>query len=128
MPFVTKLIVTPARPAGHWRVHHGCPLVYRGAREVFMVPPGFVTDFGSVPWLASWLVSPTHHVEAFVLHDWLYHSGAVPRSDADGIMRRVLGELGSPAVSRWSAWAGVRLGGWLAWDARRFDEQRRRRM
>jgi len=124
MPFISVLVVTPIPgKAGRFRIWKGCPLVYRGKTETFTIPAGFTTDFGSVPWFASWLVHPTFQVEAFVLHDWLYSSGEVSRQDADAIMRRVLRELGAGTISRWSAWVGVRLGGWLPWNR---HEKRRR--
>ena len=92
-------------------------LVYEGADDTFTVPAGFETDFGSVPWIVSWLVPSTGDgmVGAFIVHDYLYDFGrelGVSRADADGIMRRIMGEEGVTGFRRYPAWAGVRIGGW----------------
>lgn len=89
------------------------PLVYQGKRESFTVPAGFVTDFASVPRVATWLVPRFgRYTLAAVLHDWLLEvaigQGLVSSRDADGLFRRVMRELGVPPVRRWLMWTGVR--------------------
>jgi hypothetical protein len=97
----------------HWRLIK--PLVYHGARERFVVPAGFRTDFASVPHALTWLVPRTgRHNRAAVLHDWLTRRGPdgkppVSRKDADGIFLRVLRELGVPRVRRQLMYLGVRV-------------------
>ncbi|OMQ14558.1 hypothetical protein A7K94_0215800, partial [Modestobacter sp. VKM Ac-2676] len=71
------------------------PLVYRGRRDVFVVPAGFGTDFASVPRVAVWLFPRFgRYTLAAVLHDWLVTeglgTGLVGPRDADGLFRRVL--------------------------------------
>jgi hypothetical protein len=81
------------------------------------VPAGFVTDFASVPGLFTWLV-PRYgrFTKAAILHDFLCDEakeGRFIRSQADGIFRRVMRELGVGFIRRWVMWAAVRLGsGW----------------
>jgi hypothetical protein len=81
------------------------------------VPAGFVTDFASVPGLFTWLV-PRYgrFTKAAILHDFLCgeaKEGRFIRSQADGIFRRVMRELGVGFIRRWVMWAAVRLGsGW----------------
>jgi len=115
VPFTTKLRVEEVEGAGDsWRLVE--PLVYHGMKDVVIIPADFITDFGSVPSGLRWLVPAYGRgKKAYVLHDWLYKTQELVRKDADGIMRRVLRELGMSRVRRWSAWAGVRIGGWLPW-------------
>ena len=81
------------------------------------MPAGFVTDFASVPGLFTWLV-PRYgrFTKAAILHDFLCDEakeGRFIRSQADGIFRRVMRELGVGFIRRWVMWAAVRLGsGW----------------
>jgi Protein of unknown function (DUF1353) len=81
------------------------------------VPAGFVTDFASVPGLFTWLV-PRYgrFTKAAILHDFLCDEAKEGRfigSQADGIFRHVMRELGVGFIRRWVMWAAVRLGsGW----------------
>src|SRR5437588_995298 len=86
------------------------PLVYRGNRETFTAPPGFETQFASVPRALVWLI-PRYgrYTKAAILHDFLWRTGVVPRVDANGLFRRVMRELGVPVVRRWIMWAAVGL-------------------
>ncbi len=114
------------------------PFPYKGARDEWTVPARFHTDLTSVPRPFRWLVDVGgDHAPAAVLHDYLtrpatvcvtckkqLHEHAHPeltvwtsamrppvnRSDADGVFRRVLHELGVSAPRRWLMWAGVRVG------------------
>jgi hypothetical protein len=109
-----------------WAVEQ--PLVYRGRRDVFIVPAGFRTDFASVPRVAVWLIPRFgRYTPAAILHDWLctegIATGQVTSREADGLFRRIMRESGVPVLRRWLMWAGVRWGalterdrrpGWLA--------------
>ncbi len=109
------------------------PFPYVGARDEWTVPTGFRTDLTSVPRPFRWLIDVGgDHAPAAVLHDYLTrpqpvdlperrhefgrslagvaYRAAVNRSDADGVFRRVLHELGMSAPRRWLMWAGVRVG------------------
>jgi hypothetical protein len=91
------------------------PLVYRGRRDTYVVPAGFLTDFATVPRPVVWLIPRFgRYTLAAVLHDWLVtkglSTGVVSARDADGLFRRVLRELDVPPVRRWLMWAGVRWG------------------
>jgi hypothetical protein len=91
------------------------PQVYRGARDTFVVPAGFRTDFASVPRVVVWLIPRFgRYTLAAVLHDWLVtegiRRGAVSARDADGVFRRALRELGVMPLRRWLMWCGVRWG------------------
>ena len=70
-----------------------------------------------MPGLFTWLV-PRYgrFTKAAILHDFLCDEakeGRFIRSQADGIFRRVMRELGVGFIRRWVMWAAVRLGsGW----------------
>ncbi len=105
------------------------PFPYKGARDEWTVPAGFHTDLTSVPRPFRWLIDVGgDHAPAAVLHDYLTRPQdrtvelsrgtsttrrrpPVPRSDADGVFRRILHrDLGVSAPRRWLMWAGVRVG------------------
>lgn len=98
------------------------PLIYESdvAQKVFIVPEGFVTDFASVPRipLAFLLTGDSAH-EAAVVHDWLYRKDIVTRSVADAVFEEAAKVSGEPGWKSWLMWAGVRLGGWIAWNNHR---------
>jgi len=96
------------------------PLIYQSdvAGRTFSVPPGFVTDFASVPRIPFVFdaFGDTSH-QAAVIHDFIYSADPHPvdRATADSVLR----EAGiASGVSRWRAWCmwlGVRLGGSSHW-------------
>jgi hypothetical protein len=98
------------------------PLVYKSdvAQNVFIVPEGFVTDFASVPRipLAFLLTGDSAH-EAAVVHDYLYREQTVDRATADAVFREAAKVSGESGWRSWMMWAGVRLGGWIAWSDRK---------
>jgi hypothetical protein len=85
-------------------------VTYQGKDDTFVVPKGEGTDLASVPIGLSWLI-PRYgrYTRAAVLHDYLWETNVVSKSDADGIFRRVLRELGVSALRRWTMWSAVRL-------------------
>lgn len=101
------------------------PLSYRIAdvhdSEVVNVPPGFVTDFASVPRPLWFYVAPWgRHGRAAILHDFLYQQGAVtdvrartmrrpPRLEADRIFREAMAVLDRKILgaSRWGRLPGL---------------------
>jgi len=85
------------------------PITYVGKVDTFVVPKGSHTDLASVPGVLTWLV-PRYgrYTKSAILHDFLWRTGPVSRSDADGIFRRSMRELGVPILRRWAMWAAVR--------------------
>lgn len=79
------------------------------------VPAGFVCDG------QSWGIGEKRAGRAAFLHDWLYrHNGKVAegifdRWDCDTIFRDALIATGVNPARAWIRWAGLRLGGWMAW-------------
>lgn len=96
------------------------PFIYEvgspGSGRMFIVRPGFLTDFASVPFGFRWLVPIVgRHGKAAVLHDWLYDTHVVSRRQADDIFYEAMGVLGVRPWRRFLAWAAVRLFGAPAW-------------
>ncbi len=109
---------------GSWRLV--APLEYRGNKDQFTVPEGFVTDFASVPRIfQSFAPKMGRQNRASVLHDWMYRTKpallrsagfvAITRRDADGIFRRTMKEDGVRWLRRYTYWLAVRVGGWYPW-------------
>lgn len=89
------------------------------------IPEGAITDFSSIPALGRVLVRWSRVDVAGVVHDWLYHTGEMPRWQADRIWRlvAVAGEHHANSFQAFVGWWGLRLFGWHAWSAyRRHDE------
>ena len=116
MPFETDLVVKERGDLGphSWEVCED--LRYMGRKDSLEVPATTTTDFASVPKQLRWLV-PKYGVynKAAVLHDHLCKLAKNPdpkvnRSDADGIFRRSMRELGVGYIRRWTMWAAVRIG------------------
>lgn len=102
-------------------------LVYQGARDRFVIKTGFRTDLASIPKGVQWLLPHDGpYAPAAILHDWCYvtrpmvtdRSGKLhfmTRLEADGLMDRVMRELGVSWWKRQLIYAGVRSGGWWYW-------------
>ena len=114
MPFTSDLVVREIGP-DLWKVE--ADLHYEGNEGRLTVPAGTVTDFASVPKLLRWFIPKYgRYNKAAVLHDFLSGeaaAGRFARSDADGLFRRAMRELGVGYVRRRLMWVGVRWGGRL---------------
>lgn len=91
------------------------------AAQIITVPVGFYTDFASVPRfvpLMYALLGDTAH-EPAVIHDWLYYSALVPRDIADRVLLEAMKYIGIPYWRSFLIYAGVRVGGWKAWNEHR---------
>jgi hypothetical protein len=97
-------------------------LIWKEGASYIIVPAGFMTDLASVP-------PPFRNVlningrsrSPAVLHDYAYRAGHRSRQGADDLFRRAL-EAEGMGFMRHVYWAGVRLGGWLAWSKHRERE------
>jgi hypothetical protein len=115
MPFVGESDVAVKQlDAKQWEVL--AQLVYEGKTDKYTVPVGQRTDFASVPRVCIWLL-PRYgtYTKAAILHDYLWREmaakGTMRWSDADGIFRRAMRELGVAFLRRWIMWAAVRIAG-----------------
>ena len=97
----------------------------KGSGIAIMVPDGFETDFASIPRIARLIVSPSGlHAKASLIHDALYHGGAlftgwpegeITRRRADLVFLEAMQVL---KVPRWRCtiiYLSVRLFGWVVW-------------
>ncbi len=114
MGFKTKLIISESDNPFKWILVD--ELIYEGNTDRILVPQGFITDFASVP-RVLWSLCPSYgkYTKAAVIHDYLYNSKILRRKDADGMFRRIMGELGVGAFKRYTMWAAVRMFGWLSY-------------
>jgi hypothetical protein len=81
------------------------------------VPPGFVTDFASIP-RALWTALPRDgdYVWAAVVHDYLYWYQTTTKDVADDVLNAAMVDFKIPALDRIAIYQGVHLGGRSAWN------------
>jgi hypothetical protein len=82
------------------------------------VPPGFVTDFASIP-RPFWSLLPPdgEYVYAAILHDYLYWQQERPREESDDIFKFAMEDLKVGSMTIGTIHSAVRLGGGSAWDS-----------
>lgn len=114
-PFVTSDL-----PGGEdvWRVELG--FFFRDKYSLkHYVPAGTITDGASIP-RALWLIAGHPRegdiAQAAACHDVLYRRGLVTRKRADEILIEGMECLGASWIKRKLVWAGIRAGGWAAWN------------
>lgn len=93
-----------------------------GETQILEAPAGFITDFASIPPPFRNLISPTHAKlgRPAVLHDFAYAVGfRDSRSICDSLIYQGMWSEGASGLMRESVFAGVRLGGWRAWNSYR---------
>lgn len=126
--FRTEL-VTRFRDDGKFIVHEPFEFESCIAEAVIRVPVGTVTDFASIPIGLRNVLSPTgRYGKAAVVHDLLYQTGRVgvrviDRAEADLVLREGMEVLEVGRLTRWAIYAGIRLGGWVAWNNYRKAER-----
>lgn len=79
-----------------------------------IVPAGFVTDGASIPrflWRLLGHPFQSDYIDVFILHDYRYQTGEIPRSVADDEMLAGLEARGMGYVKRYTIYWGVRLFG-----------------
>jgi len=83
----------------------------------FQVPPEFYTDLASIPkWVPKWVAAKVGpHIEAAVLHDYIYVVCAFPKEVADALFLFVMEHDGVGRFQSWYMHKAVRLGGRGAW-------------
>lgn len=117
--FLTKLCVELVDQQAHggrgsWKLM--TPLVYQSdvAGLTITVPPGYTTDFASVPRapILFLAMGDKGHMAA-VIHDWLYTTKPpiMYRLAADNVFREALIASGMPKDEAEAMYLGVRFGG-----------------
>lgn len=114
--FTTPLRLEAAEP-GRWVLIED--LIWHSDTERYLVPKGFQTDLASIPRVFRWLLNQNGSSRRpAVLHDYLYTTQPIERSEADSIFRRALRAEDVTLPGQFLYWSGVRLGGWLVWNRR----------
>lgn len=91
-------------------------LSYAGPDPIIVVPAGFECDLASVPRVLWWWASPDgKYRAAAVIHDFLYRTQECSRRAADAVFYHAMRAAGVRRTQALAMWAGVRLGGWVAW-------------
>jgi hypothetical protein len=109
-------VVQPFNDGAHWVLVK--PFTYRIGTSNYQitVPPGFVTDFASIPAAFRAMVSPSgQHGRAAIIHDFLYWEQYCSREQADWILRLGMIESGVSVVTRQAIYWSVRALGESAW-------------
>ena len=104
---------------------YGCQVHLKGSdgipyRHPIAVPTHFLTDLASVPRLARPIIGRVGpHLEASIVHDWLYSAWQVESRQPNEDMRRfcdatfleAMKRAGVSRLKRWLIYRAVRLGG-----------------
>ena len=117
--FLTDLVIKEIKD-GFWEVQTSLDYKSDLLGKVIEVPTGFKTDFASIPripFIYDVLGDITH--EPAVIHDYLYFIAITTRKMADDILLEAMKVQRIPLWKRWQIWAGVRIGGWVAWNQHR---------
>ena len=112
-----------------WRLAAPFEFMSEVTESVIDIPDGFLTDFASIP-RGLWNVLPPvgAYGKAAVVHDWLYKTRKatthlVTRAEADAVLKEGMEVLGVGWFTRLAIYAGVRLGGWAAWNRHRTEDE-----
>lgn len=86
------------------------------SEDVIAVPPGFETDFASIP-RGLWNLFPPlgPYTKAAVIHDWGYSKHDRSRLEYDQIFLEAMEVLGVPRLRRMAMYRAVRMFGGMAW-------------
>lgn len=88
--------------------------LYEVVEPFDIVPAGFITDGASIPrflWRILGHPYQSDYIDIFILHDYRYQTGDVPRAVADDEMLAGLEARGMGFIKRYTIYWGVRLFG-----------------
>jgi hypothetical protein len=100
----------------NWRLLEAIIHTHGGIKTI--IPKGFETDFGSIPWIVRWLIDP--YKAEFVLHDFRYRCARIPitRLEADEELLECQKFSQVPIWERYAVYNAVRAGGWASFVKR----------
>lgn len=96
---------------------------------IITVLAGTTSDGVSVPaWLRPFIDNTGACLRAAIIHDYLYKKGKIAgefitRKMADKVFLEAMATDGVSWLKRYTAYSGVRLGGWVAWNGYRENEK-----
>jgi hypothetical protein len=108
---------------GKWKFKVVTPFEYHrftypnpDEEQIIKVPIGFINDIASVPRIFWSILSPIdEYAKAAVIHDYLYSTGIVSKTEADNIFREAMEVLNTPKWKIACVYWAVRLFGFFAW-------------
>jgi hypothetical protein len=120
LQFLSPLICQALDDGVNWELHEplAIDLGMTGMTEPLIIPVGFVTDFGSIPWfIPNWIANPQGKAKrAYVMHDYLYRTQIFTQLVSDALLNEGMIVEGVNWFQRFTVYRGLRLGGWVAWD------------
>ena len=88
------------------------------------VPLYMLTDLGSIPQVLQGIFPKDGKAMfAYILHDYLYQSGILTRSQSDDTLEEAMKSLDVSWWRRKSVREGLRVGGWVAWNEHRRNNE-----
>lgn len=84
--------------------------------RMFVMKKGWITDGASFPSRLLGCPYAGCYIEPALLHDMLYNSQIVTRSEADALMLEAMRSNGVGWYTRTKIYIGIRSGGWTAWN------------
>jgi hypothetical protein len=117
-PFITEDL-----PGGEdvWKIVVSYAFIDQDGRW-YIVPAGTITDGASIPkglWIVAGHPRETDIGQAAGVHDIDYRLGNGTRKECDQRLIRGMKVLGASWWKRQAVYAGIRLGGQVAWDGYR---------
>ena len=96
-------------------------LIYRTKDgKVIKVPTGIKTDLGSIPQaLQNIFPKDGKAMFGYILHDYLYQTGMFTKEKSDALLEEAMEALGVKWWRRKCVIAGLKVGGWMAWNHHR---------
>lgn len=86
---------------------------------LIIVPPGFTTDFASVPRLFWSIIPPVGKIAIpAIVHDYIYTVQPAGRKWADAVMFELMRKSGCNWLHCWTVWCVLRIFGRKAWRSK----------
>jgi hypothetical protein len=109
----------------HWIVRQPLTYTIGASRDSLTIPPGFVTDFASIPpALQSIIQQNGPYLLPAVVHDYLYWKQTCTRTQADQILLLAMIENNVRPVHRLAIYEAVKAAGSFAWEENARDRAR----
>lgn len=81
------------------------------------IKSGYIYDGASIPRILWSLIGSPFQFSYAIVHDALYQSELLTRSESDSIFIEILKLKGVGFLKRNSMYIGLRLGGWVTWNS-----------
>lgn len=112
--FLTKLDVEQVQDSDHptWKLIN--PFTVAVDNTSYTVPPGFITDFASIPRIVPFYdLLGNEFSKPACIHDWLYSTSSpvVTQQFADNVLFNAMIADGYSYFKAWSVWTGVHFFG-----------------